>query len=88
VLPPEIAFRKKAGFPVPIRSWLADARYNRPVRAMLQGPIATKFFKAPALNGLWERFIDGETDLWRPIYAIHAFLVWYGLFFPEDDRAG
>jgi asparagine synthase (glutamine-hydrolysing) len=85
VLPPEIAFRKKAGFPVPIRGWLADPRYNRPVRAMLQGPIATKFFNAPALKGLWERFIDGETDLWRPIYAIHAFLVWYSLFFPEDD---
>jgi asparagine synthase (glutamine-hydrolysing) len=85
VLPPEIAFRKKAGFPVPIRGWLADARYNGSVREMLHGPIATKFFNAFALEGLWKRFIDGETEVWRPLYAIHAFLVWYRLFFPEDE---
>ena len=28
VLPEEIAFRKKLGFIVPVRLWLADERYN------------------------------------------------------------
>ena len=33
VLPEEIAFRKKLGFIVPIRIWMADDRYNQDVRA-------------------------------------------------------
>ena len=35
VLPEEIAFRKKLGFIVPIRIWMADERYNQDVRKSL-----------------------------------------------------
>ena len=34
VLPEEIAFRKKLGFIVPIRIWMADDRYNADVRRL------------------------------------------------------
>lgn len=34
VLPEEIAFRKKLGFIVPIRIWMADDRYNQDVRRL------------------------------------------------------
>ena len=43
VLPEEIAFRKKLGFIVPIRIWMADDRYNADVRRLFASDIAGKF---------------------------------------------
>lgn len=81
LLPDEIAFRKKVGFPVPVRKWLSDERYNRPVRDLLLGEGAGRFFNTDALRGLWERFTGGEEALWGRVYAIYAFLLWYELKF-------
>ena len=47
VLPEEIAFRKKLGFIVPIRIWMADDRYNQDVRRLFNSEIAEKFFIHP-----------------------------------------
>ena len=43
-LPDEVAFRKKVGFAVPIRKWLADEKFNRPIAEMLSGTASRKFF--------------------------------------------
>ena len=76
-LPEEIAFRKKVGFPVPIRKWLADERYNKLVSEMLFGEISQKFFNQDFMKEMWDSFIGGESYLWNRIYAIYAFLLWY-----------
>ena len=81
LLPDEIAFRKKVGFPVPVRKWLADSRCNGAVRDMLLGEGAKRFFNEDALKDLWERFTGGEEALWGRVYAIYAFLLWYELKF-------
>ena len=81
VLPYESAFRKKVGFPVPVRKWLSDARYNKPVEEKLFGTSSQKFFDQNAMKDLWERFIGGESLLWNRIYAIYAFLLWYDIKF-------
>ena len=81
LLPDEIAFRKKVGFPVPVRKWLMDSRYNGAVRDMLLGETAGRFFREEALKDLWERFTSGEEALWGRVYAIYAFLLWYELKF-------
>ena len=81
VLPYESAFRKKVGFPVPVRKWLADARYNKPVEEKLFGERAQMFFDMDVLGDMWERFIGGESLLWNRIYAIYVFLLWYDLKF-------
>ncbi len=44
VLPEEIAFRKKLGFIVPIRIWMADDRYNQDVREKLTGGFRGEIF--------------------------------------------
>ncbi len=80
-LPHEVAFRKKVGFPVPVRQWLADVRYNKPVVEKLFGASSQLFFRQDALRDLWDRFIGGESLLWNRIYAIYAFLLWYDLKF-------
>ena len=81
VLPYESAFRKKVGFPVPVRKWLSDARYNKQVEETLFGAASQKFFDQNVMKELWERFIGGESLLWNRIYAIYVFLLWYELKF-------
>ena len=83
VLPEDIAFRKKLGFIVPIRMWLADSRYNGDVVAKLTGKSCEKFFNKEAVNAIWEEYIGGNSDNWRKIWTIYTFLVWYEEYFEK-----
>ncbi len=81
VLPEEIAFRKKLGFVVPIRMWMADDRYNTDVREKLKSDIAEKFFNLDEINAIFEDYIGGNSDNWRKVWTIYTFLVWYEEYF-------
>ena len=81
VLPDEIAFRKKLGFIVPIRIWLADERYNSDVRDKFNSDIAAKFFNLDEINAIFNEYIGGNSDNWRKIWTIYTFLVWYEEYF-------
>ena len=81
VLPEEIAFRKKLGFIVPIRIWLADERYNADVRAKFNSDMAAKFFNVEEINAIFADYIGGNSDNWRKIWTIYTFLVWYEEYF-------
>lgn len=81
VLPDEIAFRKKLGFIVPIRIWLADSRYNQDVQAKFHSEMAAKFFNVSAINAIFDEYINGNSDLWRQVWVIYTFLVWYEEYF-------
>lgn len=81
VLPEEIAFRGKLGFVVPIRVWMADERYNADVRAKFQSDFAAKFFNLDEINAIFDEYIGGNSDNWRKVYVIYAFLVWYEEYF-------
>ncbi len=81
VLPEEIAFRKKLGFVVPIRMWLADDRYNGDVREKFRSEMAAQFFHLDQINAIFEDYIGGNSDNWRKVWTIYAFLVWYEEYF-------
>ena len=81
VLPEEIAFRKKLGFVVPIRMWLADERYNQDVQKKLTSEMAGKFFNLDEVDAIWQDYIGGNSDNWRKIWTIYTFLVWYEEYF-------
>ncbi|MBQ9062699.1 MAG: asparagine synthase (glutamine-hydrolyzing) [Eubacterium sp.] len=81
VLPEEIAFRKKLGFIVPIRIWMADSRYNQDVLAKFRSETAAKFFKTEEINAILEEYLGGNSDLWRKVWTIYTFLVWYEIYF-------
>ena len=76
-LPDEVAFRKKVGFPVPVRKWLADERYNKPIADKLFGDTSQRFFNQAELKDWWTRYLNGEELYWSRIYAVYAFLLWY-----------
>ena len=81
VLPEEIAFRKKLGFVVPIRYWMADDRYNGSVKETIFGENAAKFFRLEEVRAIWDAYTGGDSDLWRKIWTIYTFLCWYGIYF-------
>ena len=83
VLPEEIAFRKKLGFVVPIRYWMSDEKYNAPVKNMLFSETADKFFNADEVKKIWDEYVGGNSDLWRKIWTIYTFLVWYNEYFAD-----
>lgn len=81
VLPEEIAFRKKLGFIVPIRIWMADERYNQDVQAKFHSKMAEKFFHVEEINAIFADYIGGNSDNWRKVWTIYTFLVWYEEYF-------
>ena len=81
VLPEEIAFRKKLGFIVPVRIWLADENYNGEVRRLFASDIAAQFFNVDEIQAIYAEYIGGNSDLWRKVWTIYTFLVWYEEYF-------
>ncbi len=81
VLPEEIAFRKKLGFIVPIRIWMADERYNQDVQAKFHSDYAEKFFNLDEINAIFDDYVGGNSDNWRKVWTIYTFLVWYEEYF-------
>lgn len=83
VLTEEIAFRKKLGFIVPVRLWLADERYNSDVVAKFHSEAAAKFFKLDEINAIYDEYVGGNSDNWRMVWTIYTFLVWYEEYFEK-----
>lgn len=81
MLPEEIAFRKKLGFIVPIRIWMADDRYNQDVRAKFHSEMAEQFFNVEEINAIFDEYVGGNSDNWRKVWTIYTFLVWYEEYF-------
>lgn len=84
VLPEEIAFRRKLGFIVPIRIWMADSRYNGDVRKRLFGESCAKFFHVDEVRAIFDEYVGGNSDLWRKVWTIYTFLVWYDIYFGDE----
>lgn len=83
VLPEEVAFRKKLGFIVPIRIWMADDRYNGDVRKKFNSASAEKFFNVEKINEIFSDYVGGNSDNWRKVWTIYTFLVWYEEYFEK-----
>lgn len=81
LLPEDIAFRKKLGFIVPIRIWMADERYNQDVQRLFNSDIADRFFNKEEIKAIFDSYIGGESDNWRKVWTIYTFLVWYEEYF-------
>ena len=99
VLPNEVAYRKKLGFPVPVRSWLSDPAYNADIKRALTSKVAAEFFNEDELGALLDAF-EGrkprvhamwykrrEASLWRYVWTIYLFIRWYELFFEGESGA-
>jgi len=96
VLPHEVAYRRKLGFPVPVRKWLTDESVNGDIRRAFESEAAAEFFNVDEIGALLDVFLGQEPRvqhpvwfprhqalLWRHVWTIYLFIRWYELFFDE-----
>ena len=93
VLPQEIAYRKKLGFPVPVRAWLKTEPFMVEIERALTSDAAKQLlneveiadllaaFKGqqPAHNVQWYK--RHQPLLWRYVWTCYTLVRWYELFF-------
>lgn len=97
VLPHEVAYRKKLGFPVPVRLWLKDPAVNADIQRAFESKAAAEFFSLDEIGALLDVFLGRKPRvlhpvwfarhkglLWRHVWTIYLFIRWYELFFGED----
>ena len=83
-LPEKSSDRKKLGFPVPLGHFLTSEIGEAAVRKAFGSKAAKKFFHREALDELLAGRGFGRGNTNRKLWAVYAFLVWYGIYFPEE----
>ena len=83
-LPESSAGRKKLGFPVPLGHFLTSEMGRAEVLKTFDSPAAEKFFHREALDELLAGAGFGRGNTNRKLWAVYAFLVWYGIYFPAS----
>jgi asparagine synthase (glutamine-hydrolysing) len=79
ILPQEIHFRKKWGFPVPIRLWLKDEYFEWAKDLISESPVDEWINKEFALTLLADHK-DGKGDYSRKIWTILIFILWHQIY--------
>ncbi|WP_347305361.1 asparagine synthase (glutamine-hydrolyzing) [Corynebacterium sp. SA-MJD20WY100] len=80
IVPAHVLHRKKLGFPVPMRHWLAgDELYGWTQDVINESQTEDIFNKKEVLEMLKEHR-DGVSDHSRRIWTVVAFMIWHGIF--------
>ncbi|KQB85188.1 asparagine synthase (glutamine-hydrolyzing) [Corynebacterium oculi] len=80
IVPPHVLHRKKLGFPVPMRHWLAgEELYGWAQDTILESQTEEIFHKQAVLEMLKEHR-DGVSDHSRRLWTVLAFMIWHGIF--------
>lgn len=84
IVPPHVLNRKKLGFPVPIRHWLAGPEMFDWARTLILESEADHLFDKTALLSMLEEHKDGVMDHSRRIWTMLCFIIWHAIF--VEDR--
>ena len=80
IVPPHVLHRKKLGFPVPMRHWLAgDELYGWAQDQITESQTEDIFNKKEVLEMLKEHR-DGVSDHSRRLWTVLSFMIWHGIF--------
>jgi asparagine synthase (glutamine-hydrolysing) len=79
IVPAHVLNRRKLGFPVPIRHWLADEMYPW-AREIITGSGTGELIDKPAVLAMLEAHRRGEADHARRIWEVLVFMLWHGIF--------
>ncbi|AKK11497.1 asparagine synthase (glutamine-hydrolyzing) [Corynebacterium uterequi] len=80
IVPPHVLHRRKLGFPVPMRHWLAgDELFGWAQDTITQSQTEDIFDKKAVLEMLKEHR-DGISDHSRRLWTVLCFMVWHGIF--------
>lgn len=73
----EIAFRKKAGFPTPLRGWFRDVKYINQIEQVIFGASSKEFFDQKILKNYWNLYLSGDDLAFEVVFSAYILLVWY-----------
>ncbi|MEO7124939.1 MAG: asparagine synthase (glutamine-hydrolyzing) [Nakamurella sp.] len=79
IVPPHVLHRRKLGFPVPIRHFLAEGSYEW-ARSIISSAQTDEYFDAAAVLQLLDDHRAGKADHSRRIWTILVFLLWHAIF--------
>jgi asparagine synthase (glutamine-hydrolysing) len=82
LLPREIIYRKKEGFPTPISEWLRDELREFAFDLLLSPHSNCRlFFNQKVIRRLLEEHVSRREDHWRILFPLINFELWYRAFF-------
>ncbi len=73
----DTAFRKKAGYLVPVSEWFRLQEFRDMIRQVVLGDTSRLFFNEKILEQYWKQFIDGGFTQFRVVFAVYLFVLWY-----------
>ena len=79
IVPPHVLNRRKLGFPVPIRHYLAHESYDW-ARSIITAAQTDEFLDPAAVLRLLDDHRAGRADYSRQIWTILVFQIWFGIF--------
>lgn len=85
VLPEEWAKRPKKGFPVPFAKWILEEKYYNKVKKLLSEDYVNEFFDQRQVLHLLEDHYTGRKNNGRKIWTIYTFLLWYKVYFIDEN---
>jgi asparagine synthase (glutamine-hydrolysing) len=86
MLPKEILYRKKAGFPVPIRKWFQNGTFlDLPEYLLSDRTLARGFFKKDYVEQLLGSHVSGQDDHSERLWSLLNFEIWQRIFIYGEE---
>ncbi|MFT8318000.1 MAG: asparagine synthase (glutamine-hydrolyzing) [Sporolactobacillus sp.] len=83
IVPDSILFRKKLGFPVPIRVWLKDELYDW-ARNIIHDSETDRYINKSYALKLLDDHRAGQVDNSRKIWALLTFMLWHQIYIEKS----
>ncbi|MCT1683448.1 asparagine synthase (glutamine-hydrolyzing) [Corynebacterium appendicis] len=80
IVPPHVLHRKKLGFPVPMRHWLAGDELYGWAQQTIKESQTDDIFNKPEVLEMLKEHRDGVSDHSRRLWTVLAFMIWHGIF--------
>src|SRR5699024_4830208 len=86
IVPPHVLHRRKLGFPVPLRHWLAGPELHDWAQTVIAESGTDHLFDKAHVSRMLADHRAGVADHSRRLWTILAFMVWHGIFVEERIR--
>lgn len=80
IVPAHVLNRRKLGFPVPMRHWLAGDELHGWAQDTINASETDDIFDKKALLEMLQEHRNGVSDHSRRLWTVLAFMVWHGIF--------
>ena len=80
IVPGHVLHRKKLGFPVPMRHWLAGDELHGWARHTILESMTEDIFNKKQVLAMLNEHRDGSADHSRRLWTVLSFMIWHGIF--------